>query len=89
MTTVYINNFGQSMVSDPRSSRGVQLVKHFDNFTRPNTLVPYRDTEDAYSGQTTFQGQNFLMYNSELYALGRQTSVARAAIIKSSDVTGT
>lgn len=89
MATIYKNNFSESMVSDPRNSRGVQLVKHFDNFTRPNTLVPYRDTEDAYSGQTSFQGQNFLMYNSELYALGRQTSVARAAILKKTDVTDT
>lgn len=89
MTTVYINNFGQSMVSDPRSSRGVQLVKHFDNFTRSNALVPYRDVEDAYSGQTTFQGQNFLMYNSELYVLGRQPSVARALILKKTDITDT
>lgn len=89
MKTIYLNNFGQSMVSDPRASRGVQLVKHFDNFTRPYSLVPFRDTEDAYASQTTFQGQNFLMYNSELYALGRQSAVARASILKNSDVTGT
>lgn len=89
MKTIYLNNFGQSMVTDPRQSRGVQLVKHFDNFTRPNTLVPYRSTEDAYSSQADFQGQNFLMYNSELYALGRQVSVARASISKLNDITST
>lgn len=87
MPTVYLNRFDRGMTPDARDSGSYsQLCKHFDNFTNKHKLIPYRDSEDAYASQTTVQLQNFLMYNSNMYALGRQTSFARASILRNSDV---
>ncbi len=88
MQTVYTNTF-PGMVADPRDTRGCQLCKHFDNFTKKSSLVPYRGSEDAFVSQTTIQLQNFLMYGGNMYALGRQVATAKAIIYINTNIAAT
>lgn len=84
---IIVQKFDGGMTTNPREStyRSV-LCKHFDNFTRPNSLIPYKDSEDVYVSQDTFQGQNFLMYGGNMYIFGRQTANARPALLKNTNI---
>jgi len=79
-----ITQFNKSMIADPRGN-GCQLCQHFDNFTK-SSLVPYKDTEDAYVSQSTFHGQTYLMYAGNMYVLGVTSGTGRAEILKNTDM---
>lgn len=86
MPTVYLNRFDRGIVNDPRSQLegAFKVVTNFDTLTSPRLLNPYRSTEDGDSGASTSQKQNFCIgYTGSVYrlfGLGRQVSLARAAI---------
>jgi hypothetical protein len=88
MTTIPVTIFNGGMTADARDTASFsQLCKHFDNFTAKHKLIPYRDSEDAYAGQSTFQGKKFLMSSSgDMYIFGRQTANNRPALIKNSNI---
>jgi len=71
-----ITRFDGGMTNDPRDM-GVgysQLCKNFDNFTKPNSLLPTRSSEQitdiAGIAQSLAQIKRFLMYGGNLYGLG-------------------
>lgn len=88
MAEIKITRFDGGVSDDIRDQSGntFAISKHFDNFSNPLRLTPYRDSEDAYASQDTFQGQNFLMYGGNQYILGRQTAAARASILKNTGI---
>lgn len=83
MQTITVK-FQKSMKPDPNDSSGAQLIKHFDNWTREQGLIPFRDSEDAYVGQSTFHGQNFTMDSGNMYMLGEASS--KASILKNTTI---
>ncbi len=76
--TIPINIFNGGMSPDARATYSeCQLCKHFDNFTKEHSLIPYRKSvsaEDINLIEATSQLQNFLVYTTGgqdyLYALG-------------------
>lgn len=67
---------GMTTILRGAKSNEARLVKHFDNFTRKNALIPYPNTESGDGGtmvQANNKLQNFLLYGSKLYGLGVQT----------------
>lgn len=88
MPTIPISKFNLGMTADSQANASYcQLCKHFDNFTKKSSLIPYRGSEDAYASQTTAQLQNFLMStNGSMYALGRQAATAKAQILSNSNI---
>lgn len=91
-----INNFSGGIADDPRENDGgkFQMVKHFDAFSQPNRLIPYRSLEaDTNDGSTsTGMKQYFVrdfLYASasaRLYGLG-QTGAGLTKIVYKSDAT--
>lgn len=78
-----IQDFSGSMTTNPReNSYGSVLCKHFDNFSEPNALTPYRGSEDVYNSQSTNQLKKFLMWGGNMYLFGRQTSNDRPLLMK-------
>lgn len=47
----------------------VRTLKHFDNFTKENQLVPYRSNENGDSNSATFMIGAFEFANGQLYGL--------------------
>lgn len=90
MSTIIVNKFNTGMTSDPRASSGCQLCKHFDNFSKPHSLIPYRDSEGVSTINITTQAlaqlKTFTMYGGNLYGLGIIDSTNKAKIYKNADV---
>jgi len=86
-----ITKFDGGMTTDPLTTRSNvgQLVKHFDPFTFPHKLVPYRSSESAVTSPDTTKYANFLYTNSKLYALGVVSGTGRAQIDYKDDFSGT
>lgn len=90
------NNFSGGVSDDPRASSTTQFIisKHFDIFTNPNRLTPYRSFEaDTNDGSTsTGMKQYFVkdyLYKSSaatLYGLG-QTGAGLTKIVSKADAT--
>lgn len=76
------------MIADARGSAiESQLCVHFDNFSKPHSLIPYRDSEDSgIAAQATEIFQSFLMYLGIMYVLGRQPTFQRANIFKNDNI---
>jgi hypothetical protein len=93
---VKINNFSGGVSDDPRKESGSEFIitKHFDIFSQPNRLTPYRSLEaDTNDGSTdTGMKQYFVkdfLYASasaKLYGLG-QTGAGLTKIVYKDDAT--
>lgn len=94
--TIEVRNFSGGISDDPRkpSASEFQITKHFDVFSQPNRLIPYRsleaDTETSVSA--TDLKQYFVrdfVYDSastKLYGLG-QTGAGLTKIVQKADAT--
>ncbi len=93
---IKINNFSGGISDDPRkpSSSEFIVTKHFDIFSQPNRLTPYRsleaDTNDGSTetGMKQYYVQDFLYasQNANLYGLGR-TAGGLTKIVRKDDAT--
>jgi len=93
---ININNFSGGVSDDPREDNPTkyQVTKHFDVFSQPNRLVPYRsleaDTETSVSATDLKQYfvKDFLYASSsaKLYGLG-QTGAGLTKIVQKADAT--
>lgn len=98
MKTVSIkqNNFSGGISDDPREMNPskFQISKHFDSFSQPNRLTPYRSLEaDTNDGSTATGMKQYLvrdtLYHSssaKLYGLG-QTGGGNTKIVYKADAT--
>jgi len=90
------NNFSGGISDDPRaiSPTGFIISKHFDIFSNPNRLTPYRsfeaDTNDGSTatGMKQYQVKDFVYASAsaKLYGLG-QTGAGLTKIVYKSDAT--
>jgi len=95
-TAISINNFSGGVSDDPREDNGTkfQVTRHFDVFSQPNRLIPYRDLEaDTNDGATAtgmkqYSVRDFLYASSSarLYGLG-QTAGGLTKIVYKADAT--
>jgi hypothetical protein len=93
---IKINNFSSGISDDPReiSPNGFTISKHFDIFSQPNRLTPYRsleaDTETSVSSTDLKQYfvRDFLYPSAsgKLYGLG-QTGAGLTKILQKADAT--
>lgn len=75
-TTVFVDDFNEGMTSDIRdTTKGiVKLSKHFDLYTRPHSLTPYRSQVEADTNSATDRLTDFLIGQSAiLYGGGNDT----------------
>lgn len=72
MRTFSFNRFDKGMVSDPRdpSEGACRVCSHFDVFTNPHKLSPYRSVETGDSAGSTNGIGNYDYGNNILYGLG-------------------
>lgn len=94
--TIKINNFSGGVSDDPRENNATkfQVSKHFDIFSNPTRLTPYRSLEaDANDGSTAtgmkqYDVRDFVYHSSsaKLYGLGK-TGGGLAKIVYKSDAT--
>ena len=92
------NNFSGGISDDPRNPSSSQFVitKHFDIFTNPKKLIPYRsfetDTNDGSTatGMKQYYVKDFLYDSSsaKLYGLGQTGAGLTKIVYKSSATTG-
>ena len=93
---IKINNFAGGVSDDPRQETGTGFIisKHFDIFSNPHRLTPYRSLEaDTHDGTTaTGMKQYFVLdflyasASAKLFGLG-QTSVGLTKIVNKADAT--
>jgi hypothetical protein len=95
--TYKLNNFSGGVSDDPReeNSTKFQITKHFDVFSQPNRLTPYRsleaDTETSVSAtdlkQYVAQDHLYASASTKLYALGQTggglTKIVQKAVAES------
>jgi len=94
--TYKLNNFSGGVSDDPReeNSTKYQVAQHFDTFSQPNRMIPYRsleaDTNDGSTatGMKQYFAQDFLYASAsaKLYALG-QTGAGLTKIVFKADAT--
>ncbi len=79
-----INRFDGGVLSDRRtkSSNGFSVTKHFDIFSNPNRLTPYRDF--TANENKTYDIVKFIQTNSNIYGFGVVPGGAIAKIYKKS-----
>lgn len=95
---IKINNFSGGISDDPREENGTkfQLAQHFDSFSQPNRLIPYRSLEaDTNDGSTStgmkqYAVKDFLYHSasSKLYGLGKNGSDQTKIVYKADATTG-
>ena len=95
-TQITINNFSGGISDSPReeNSTKFQSSRHFDVFTDPSRLIPYRSLEaDTHDGSTStgmkqYQVKDFTYHSSsaKLYGLG-QTGSGNTKIVYKADAT--
>lgn len=92
-----ISRFDGAMSDDPRqpSSNMGSLIKHFDCFSAPNKLTPYRSVEadhtadSSSTGAKTYDLRDFLLAsNGKEYALGKNASGYPKVLRKEDPTTG-
>ena len=93
---IQINNFSGGISDDPRedNSTKFQVTEHFDVFSQPNRLTPYRtleaDTETSVSTtdikQYLVQDFVYASASANLYGLG-QTGAGKTKIVQKADAT--
>ena len=91
-----INNFSGGISDDPRedNSSKFQVTEHFDVFSQPNRLIPYRsleaDTETSVSAtdlkQYVVSDFLYASASAKLYGLG-QTATGKTKIVQKADAT--
>ena len=91
-----LNNFSGGTSDDPReeNSTKFQVTKHFDVFSQPNRMIPYRsleaDTETSVSAtdlkQYVVQDTLYASASAKLYGLG-QTGGGLTKIAQKADAT--
>ncbi len=96
LTTININNFSGGVSDDPREDNATkyQVSKHFDIFSNPTRLTPYRSLEaDTHDGSTengmkAYLVQDYLYASgsAKLYGLG-QTGAGLTKIVYKADAT--
>lgn len=94
--TYNFNNFSGGVSDDPREENATkfQVTKHFDAFSQPNRLVPYRsleaDTATSVSAtdlkQYSVRDHLYASASAKLYALG-QTGAGLTKIVYKADAT--
>lgn len=93
---IEINNFNGGVSDDVRqnTTNKFSISRHFDIFTNPNSLTPYRsseaDTHDGSSatGMKQYRIKNFLLgSDGRLYGLGKQASLSKPKIFYKTDPT--
>ncbi len=95
---IQLNNFSGGVSDDPREENPTkfQIAKHFDIFSQPNRLTPYRsleaDTNDGSTatGMKQYAVQDFLYHSSsaKLYGLGANGSSQTKIVYKADATTG-
>lgn len=98
VSTITINNFSGGISDDPRESNAskFQVASHFDIFSNPTRLTPYRsleaDTNDGSTatGMKQYQVQDFVYHSasSKLYGLGRTGGGLTKIVFKADATTG-
>ena len=97
ITELKINNFSGGISDDPRqsTSSGFVISKHFDIFSQPNKLTPYRsleaDTTYSVAGdmkQYVVQDFLYASSSSKLYGLGVNASGRTKIVYKNDATTG-
>lgn len=93
-----INTFAGGISDDPRGQSGGQFIitKHFDIFSQPNRLTPYRsletDTNDGSTatGMKQYKVQDFLYASAsaKLYGLGQNATGKTKIVYKASATSG-
>ena len=93
---VEINNFSGGVSDDPREANATkfQVAKHFDIFSNPTRLTPYRSLEaDTNDGSTAtgmkqyfVQDYVFASASAKLFGLG-QTGAGFAKVVQKADAT--
>lgn len=93
---IKIDNFSGGISDDPREDNATkfQIARHFDSFSQPNRLTPYRSLEaDTNDGSTStgmkqYAVQDFLYHSSsaKLYGLG-QSGTGKTKIVYKADAT--
>jgi hypothetical protein len=91
-----VNNFSGGVSDDPREDNATkfQVAKHFDIFSQPNRLVPYRSLEaDTHDGSTATGMKQYVVRDflyasasAKLYGLG-QTAGGLTKIVYKADAT--
>jgi len=95
---IQINNFSGGVSDDPREDNAskFQVTKHFDVFSQPNRLTPYRDMEaDTNDGSTatgmkTYVVKDFVYHSAsaKLYGLGASATGKTKIVYKEDATTG-
>lgn len=98
ITQTQINQFFGGISDDPRklTANEFQITKHFDIFTAPNRLIPYRSLEaDTNDGSTStgmkqYAVKDFLYSSTDakLYGLGQNGSGYPKIVYKADATTG-
>lgn len=96
LVEIKINNFSGGVSDDPREENGTkfQVSKHFDIFSNPNRLTPYRSLEaDTNDGSTATGMKQYVVRDfvyasasAKLYGLG-QTGAGLTKIVYKADAT--
>ncbi len=96
LVEIKLNNFSGGVSDDPRESNGTkfQVSKHFDIFSNPTRLTPYRSLEaDTNDGSTSTGMKQYMVKDfsyhsasSKLYGLG-QTAGGLTKIVYKADAT--
>lgn len=94
--TIRVNSFNGGISDDPRkqAANEFQITKHFDIFSQPNKLIPYRsleaDTETSVSAtdleQYFVRDFVYATESAKLYGLG-QTGAGLTKILQKADAT--
>jgi len=97
---IILNNFRNGIVNDSRdTSSGIaKILTNFDVNGFPNTLTPYRDSEDGNSNASNDRMQTWCIAKNtsspttandySLFGLGRQTASDKVRIFKKNLTTG-
>lgn len=74
-----IRSLTHGMTNEPRNPdpSHARIIKHFDIFSRPNALVPYRSTESGDSSASTNQIARFEFANNLLYGLSTASGLSQ------------
>lgn len=96
LVEIKINNFSGGISDDPREEDAskFQTAKHFDVFSQPNRLIPYRSLEaDTHDGSTSTGMKQYIVKDflyasasAKLYGLG-QTGGGLTKIVFKADAT--
>lgn len=91
MPTAILNRFNGGMTADPRDTSSMsQLCKHFDNYSKPHALTPFRSSEGittiASTTQELAQLSEFQVWDGNLYALGVLESTTKSKIYKGTGI---